>query len=68
MPLPREFPPVVYLPCPERVDDQALASVQMRRARDVAAADDVAASNRTYLAVDDGGHLDPSVSRPVGGS
>jgi hypothetical protein len=32
--LPRDFPPVVYLPCTESVQDPLQATVQMRRARD----------------------------------
>lgn len=33
-PIPEDFPPVVYLPCEEQVDDPAQARVQMRTTRD----------------------------------
>ncbi|KAA0022476.1 hypothetical protein FOY51_12255 [Antrihabitans cavernicola] len=33
-PIPVDFPPVVYLPCAEQVDDAAQARVDMRTTRD----------------------------------
>ena len=33
-PIPKDFPPVVYLPCSEHVANPSEATVEMRRARD----------------------------------